>query len=439
MAQTPNVAIVLCDTLRRDVLDVYGGPVSTARLLRALGENTVTYLGYSNSFWTVPSHFSLFTGMPVGKHGLHEAPDMNRVRDVMELGSQYSGTTLAWELRKLGYDTTGISNNILVSRLSGLDRGFKTFITNSSWVLDAPNIAYHEQELLEELAARYRGGLRHLRAFLGLARENGLGEALSTARLYARVSLLRAVSPFIADKGHVDAIDAARWLLGPEPFFLFINLMEAHEPYYFGDPNQILLLLKDRSKSVLRARRKIGEQLKGYLRATQICVMAAAAIARLIREKGLLQRTLFILTSDHGQEFMEHGALGHDSGHLYEEDVGVPIIVKPPEGLKLSPSGCYVGLHELYNLALSAASGEKEWTPSCGPGLAESYDGVFPDPEAGKGVRRVAVFEGDRKVAYRLDGGDWLVEEVVVGGRRLDPRSGETKKIAEELAPALPR
>ena len=48
-------------------------------------------------------------------------------------------------------------------------------------------------------------------------------------------------------------------------------------------------------------------------------------------------------------------------------------------------------------------------------------------------MRRVAVFEGDRKAAYRLDGGDPVVEEVAVAGRPLDPRSAEAKRVAGEL------
>ena len=57
---------------------------------------------------------------------------------------------------------------------------------------------------------------------------------------------------------------------------------------------------------------------------------------------------------------------------------------------------CYVGLHELYGLAV-------------------------PDPEAGGGVRRIAVFKGDRKAAYRLEGGDPVIEEVAVAGRPPGP------------------
>ena len=52
------------------------------------------------------------------------------------------------------------------------------------------------------------------------------------------------------------------------------------------------------------------------------------------------------------------------------------------ERLELSASSCYVGLLELYGLAVAAASGERRWSPSCGPGLAESYEAIVPDPAA---------------------------------------------------------
>ena len=428
MSQT-NIAIVLCDTLRRDVLDVYGGPVSTRQLLEALGGRTVAYLGYSNSFWTIPSHFSLFTGLPVSKHGVHEAPGRNTVEAVMELGrQQYGGPTLAWELRKRGYETIGISANPIVSYLSGLDRGFRHFVPyDFSYLfrlLGGSLLDLAERQELWEANAKYRGNLP--RAFISEARQRGLGWALSLTGAYIRKNVVQhLVSDYITDKGAAVAISILKSLHLAEPFFLFINLMEAHEPYYY------------RSKYDYRhlgCRRCLDREFRGYLRSARVCVRAVAEIARLLWERDLLRRTLFVFTSDHGQEFAEHGALVHLSGHLYRENVGIPIIVKPPDGLKLLATNCYVGLHELYGLALAAASGEREWLPSCGPGLAESYDGVAPDPEAGKGLRRVAVFKGDRKVAYRLDGGDPVVEEVVVAGRPLDPRSTEAERVAEELS-----
>ena len=428
----PNIVIVLCDTLRRDVLDVYGGSVSTEPLAEALGGNLVSYLGYSNSFWTIPSHFSLFTGLPVGKHGVHEAPGMNTIEVVMELGRRYKGSMLAWELRRRGYETIGISANPLVSHLSGLDNGFKHFVPHDPTYRPLPGLDLNEWLELRETGKIYNQD--KVRAFVGEAHRKGLLHALRLVDAYIRMSTVRLLTlDYITDKGAAVAISILRSFQLTEPFFIFVNLMEAHEPYYINDPNPILLALKSAGKGNHKVGSTIKRLRKGYLRSAKVCVRAVAEIAKALREKKVLQRTIFVFTSDHGQELMEHGALGHDSGHLYEEDVGIPIIVKPPEGLELSASNCYVGLHELYGLAVVAASGERRWSPSCGPGLAESYDGVDSDPEAGRGARRVAVFKGDRKAAYRLEGDAPVIEEVAVAGRPLDLRSAEVRRIAGEL------
>ena len=320
-----------------------------------------------------------------------------------------------------------------VSPSSGLDSGFRTFVPNDwasrlNW--PRPGLSLADEAALGEANERYRGSAA--KALIGELRRGGLAALARLAGMYLRPRAVRAlaIGGLAVDKGAAAAVSTAAQLARREPFMLFVNLMEAHEPYYYD------------SKFDYRyatCRRCVKRELMGYVMSAGACIRAAAWLANAMRSRGLLGRALFVLTSDHGQEFMEHGALGHASGHLYEEDVGVPMIVRPPEGVKLADDACYVGLHELYGLAIAAASGEREWSPSCGPGLAESYDGVAPDPSAGKGIRRVAVFEGDRRVAYRLDGGDWIVEEAVVGGRQLNPRSGETKKIAEGLATALPQ
>ncbi|MGC9113421.1 sulfatase-like hydrolase/transferase, partial [Acidilobus sp.] len=385
MAGTPaNVAIVLCDTLRRDVLDVYGGPVSTRPLLEALGNRFVVYTGYSNSFWTVPSHFSLFTGLPVNRHGIHEGPNRTTIMSVSELGRSFSGGTLASELRRRGFYTMGFSANGLVSYISGLNKGFECFAVDDSWLVSrllfSPIIPPDGLKIIEELREKHRGRLKYLSAFLDVLRNKGVSSAISIAALYFKVWLIWALSGYIADKGYTDAVTTVFWGVKGEPFLLFINLMETHEPYYFNSKFDY---------EHIRCARCVKREFKGYLKGAYTCVRAAAEIANILRSKGLLDRTLFILTSDHGQEFAEHGALSHLSDHLYEENIGIPIIVKPPEGMKLPRSDCYVGLHELHGLAMAAASGDREWAPSCGPGLAESYEAVWPDPNAGKGIRRV--------------------------------------------------
>ncbi|ADL19057.1 sulfatase [Acidilobus saccharovorans 345-15] len=439
MAGAPtNVAIVLCDTLRRDVLDVYGGTVSTRPLLEALGNRAIVYTGYSNSFWTVPSHFSLFTGLQVDRHGVHEGPNRNTLMSVSGLGRSFSGHTLASELKRRGFYTIGFSANSLVSYISGLNKGFECLAVNDSWLiygpLFTPIIALNNLKIIEELGAKHRGRLKYLSAFLDILKNKGVSGAASITALYFKVRLLRALSDYVADKGYTDAISTVLWDVKGEPFLLFVNIMEAHEPYYYNDPYFINNAKWD--YKIISCARCVRREFKGYLKGASTCVRAAAEIANVLRSKGLLGRTLFIFTSDHGQEFAEHGAIGHNSGHLYEENIGIPIIVKPPEGMKLSRSDCYVGLHELYGLAMAAASGDREWAPSCGPGLAESYEAVAPDPNAGRGIRRVAVFLGRHKAVFRLN--DDKVEEVAEAGRPLDLGSDKAKGVIDELRGHLP-
>jgi CRISPR/Cas system CMR-associated protein Cmr5 small subunit len=401
-------------------------------MLEVFKNDYTIYKGYSDSFWTLPSHFSLFTGMSPKKHGIHEDLSKNNFESTMELGSHYTGTTLAWELGKKGYETIAVSNNPIVSPLSGLSKGFKTFILHTNWIPNIIGLNYFEQKKLKYYLKKYdikydinnEDKLKLFTTFFKISKKN-LKESLKMTSLYAKIKFKKLSNPIVMDKGHLFTLSLLDGFEFREPFFLFVNLMEAHEPYYNTDPNP-LLLLKYKSK-----KGTIMKRLKAYYRSTNLCINTVSEIAKILNNKSIISRTLFIFTSDHGQEFREHGSLGHMSGHLYEENIGIPMVIKPPINIKIKPSDCYVGLSNIYNLIMDIVSGTKEWSPSCYGGVSESYNGIYPDPTSNLGINRVAVFNKNNKVVYRVN--DDVVEEVIKEGKNIDPSSPEARILAKEL------
>jgi arylsulfatase A-like enzyme len=164
--------------------------------------------------------------------------------------------------------------------------------------------------------------------------------------VFTEAPLLAALSqPFAA------VVDQARaWLAEPRPtpFFLFLHNYEVHMPYEesppydrmfdpdydgqfaprisakqwsrMGDPDQGWM--SDRDVEHLRAR---------YDGAIRHMDLAFGALLDTLEAQGLGDSTCVVLTADHGEEFREHGDVGHARAKLYTELVKVPLIIRCPE------------------------------------------------------------------------------------------------------------
>jgi arylsulfatase A-like enzyme len=129
-------------------------------------------------------------------------------------------------------------------------------------------------------------------------------------------------------EGHVAATfaKAEAWLRrqANKPFFLFLHTFEVHYPYtpparyaaLFGNPERPAGLPADYAPELYdREIRYVDDQFDSFLRKLQ--------------GAGLLDRTIVIVTSDHGEEFLEHGFIGH-GGNLHPEVLHVPFLVRGP-------------------------------------------------------------------------------------------------------------
>lgn len=269
-----GILLVSIDTLRRDRLGCYGSPRRVSpeidRLARdgALFESCV-----APSSWTLPSHVSMHTGL---------SPSVHRVTgDERRLGA--SRLTTAELLRRAGFATAGFVTHYYVSGDYGLDRGFESF-------------TYHQE--------------------------------LPAAAMCER---------------------AAEWIAAHDerPFFCFLHLFDPHWDYEPPAPYAEVV--------GGRAAREYRGPVDGRFDPMQPWIDPAteippadfahaldlydgeiaavdAALGRLfarLDELGVTERTLVIVTSDHGEEFRDHGSFGH--GHsLYEETVRVPLVVRAP-------------------------------------------------------------------------------------------------------------
>ncbi len=276
--ERPNLVLLVIDTLRADRLGTYGYGRETSPILDALAARGVVFeRAFAPSPWTWPSTASLLTGLDPPEHG---------VLDFTSCWLAGELRTLAEHLRDAGFATAAGSANPLVIAGKNFHRGFDEF---------------HEVHRAD--------------AWKVLAR----------------------VEPWLRARG-------------PERFFLYLHLFEPHAPYEPRSDTHAPWLdgvsapegwRRDAVAQILR-RRYSGEVIDGRqlerlvehasdLYDGEIATVdrALGDLVALLTELGVLERTLIAVTSDHGEEFLEHGQYGHTK-QLHVESVRVPLILAGP-------------------------------------------------------------------------------------------------------------
>jgi len=262
----PNLVIILADTLRADRLGAYGSPTGRTPFLDGLAARGVVFSrAYAPSSWTTPSVASLFTATYPSTHG------------VVFYGARLPATpfTLAERLRGLGYRSAGFSTNFLINQSLGFARGFDRWQT----ILGPSD---------REIKVR--------------------GEKLRR----------RAIG-WLDAAGHRHAGGT----------FLYLHYMEPHGPYQppaaFRQPppgGRAGAVHEPRRTRSAAATRALG-LYDGEVAALDAEIEQLFAE---LRRRGFLDRTIVAFTSDHGEEFDEHGGLGHGRT-VFNESIHVPLIL----------------------------------------------------------------------------------------------------------------
>jgi len=269
-AGRPSVVVVLLDTLRLDHVGWGGSPLPTTPRLDALARKGVHFTqAIPQSSWTKPSVASLLTGLIPSRHLAVGRPGVGYYPVLPE-----DRRTLAEAFAVAGYRTAAISTNPNIAWLFGFQQGFEDWMEDASW--DARRVA---------AAARDWVGARD----------------------------------------------------GEQPFFLYLHFNDAHYPYEapegfqgrFDHTGRTAVLNGTTEREFREGSREFTPEDVEHLR-----LAYAEEVAFLDEVVGALVEDLLasrddlvvVLASDHGEEFLEHGDLGH--GHtLYDELLRVPLQV----------------------------------------------------------------------------------------------------------------
>jgi len=277
-----NVILISLDTLRADRLGCYGCQTAKTPFLDLLAKNGVVFEeAISNSSWTLPGHGAMLTGVQPTTLGLFKVTDR----------LDNHALTLAEVMRENGFDTGAVTSYILLDKVYGFHQGFDYF-------------DYEDMQPAATIVDKAIG----------------------------------FIEPRLAKN-----------------FFLFLHMYDTHWPYEPDEatakefwPGQIVAPLRQLIATTDYAQFAI-KVIRGEDMLNDFCLaMYDGEIAQVDRELGRLfkflyekkaiDNTLLIVTSDHGEEFRDHGYFGHGLT-LYDEVLHVPLIMRfpmmLPEGVRV--------------------------------------------------------------------------------------------------------
>lgn len=281
-AENPrNVILISLDTTRSDRLTPYGAERDNSPNLARLAEESVVWTDcWAQSTSTGPSHRSLFTGQYVHRHGMH---------DNFYHSQAYS---LASLLKAAGYTTAAFTGGGFLRESFGFDHGFDEFVGISP-------------------------------------------EGRSTRGMKSLDLVLPRVHDWL-DRRPQD-----------RPFFLFVHGYDPHCPYWPPEPYRgsysnwyrggldLSAACGHDEFNELSAGGALGEDGRRLLNDLYDASIASAdeqlgVLLERLRREGLLDDSLLIFTSDHGESLGEHGWVGHI--RMWEEQIQVPLMIRFPGG-----------------------------------------------------------------------------------------------------------
>jgi arylsulfatase A-like enzyme len=295
----PNVVLVVIDALRADRLyaERNGAPVMPK--LSAFARESATFTAaVSPASWTRPSMASLMTGLPVDQHQVYYLFNNPGEEPLKSDNLKPAYVTLAEYLKDYGYNTFGITTNGNLQPGTGFDQGFDEYIFYD----------YADSAPADKVSKRALQALETLQP-----------------PFFCYLHYMDPHGPYQPPADHADAFGPL-----PEPTLTDAPIFESNASFM-----DYLVETAKRAAGldVPRAFPPMSEAGRERVRALYDaeCHFADAEAARVLESvRAKYPDALIIVTADHGEEFWEHGGMGHGTT-LYDEQLRVPLIVNAPD------------------------------------------------------------------------------------------------------------
>ncbi len=280
-APRTQVLLISVDTLRRDGVGSFGGAFATPHLDQLAAESEIWTAAYAVASWTKPSHASLLTGF---------YPDTHRAI-LVEQGMDAAVPTLAERFRSAGFATSALVFDCTwLSPRWGFGKGFDSYRV-TPWRAG------------RQAQAATQWVLDH--------RDRDFFFFLHTFEPHSDFAVLPYEAPgisrrTIADQFGVPGFGCRQGVCAAN----FVNALDRGEVPERPEDAKILRSTYDSGVSYLDD--------------------SLGALFEILRGSGVWDDLMVVVTSDHGEEFSDHGGFGHHT--LYDEILRVPLIIKWPRG-----------------------------------------------------------------------------------------------------------
>ena len=317
-ADAQNVLLIVWDTVRTDNLSVHGYRRKTSPNLERLASRGVRFdHAFATAPWTLPSHSSMFTA---------RWPHELTAGWLSPLDETH--TTLAEYLGSKGYDTAGFVANLdYCSRETGLSRGFAHF--------EDYLIAF-DDVFTRYLALGNRLDLLTPASVLNRLLKKYIGDSydvIPRSREHAKNAAL-------VNRSFLDWLS---WQRGRgRPFFAFLNCNDAHSPYEVPDRSipgfglrpvsyvdRLTLQSWDALEKTKVSQAHVQMAVDVYDDSIFYLDRQLGILLDELGRRGILDDTLLIVASDHGEHLGDHGLFFHGCS-LYRQVVGVPLVMVDP-------------------------------------------------------------------------------------------------------------
>ncbi len=387
----PNVLFILIDTLRRDHLSLYGYHRPTSPNIDAVARDGWVFDNHvSHGAQTVPSTLSIMLSQLPAEHGFVHRFDGQFAKERPLYGDDL--VFLSEALQDAGYQTAGFVANPFLGEQNGFDQGFDHFL-----------------------------------------------HALDGTRL---------------------SNDAKRWMKSAagegKPFFLYLHYMEVHAPY--NAPKEFAKRFAPAKGRVLRIRNGPRRVAPKNLECTRAMYDSSilhvdSLIGDVLSQLDALdlrEETLIVITSDHGEEFLEHGGLGHGTS-VYGELVRAPLILSYAPRFAKGKRITHLSRHLDLASTLLDVAGIEPPSSFRGGSLLEPAARAFTDEGAWRAVysgdlKLILDTESDRTQLFRskdqldvnaldLPESEATLREMIDEYRQLEAMSGDRRKSGLEWSP----
>lgn len=302
--EKPNVLLIIIDTLSAKHLEVYDDSLNNAPNLSNLAKNGIVFeRAYSSAPWTKPSIASVFTGQFPRNH------TVTKLNSVLPKDKD----TMSEYFKEMGYETSGVISHTLLKRGNGYEQGFEDF-----------------------KLVPFRGNVHD-----------------------------SITSDKVTDIA-IEQIDKHKQT--KRPFFQFIHYFDPHFNYQHHQKFDRTSWYKGKLRPGMgfRKLRSLIPQMtpedQKYLVGLyhEEIAFTDEQIGRLLehlKSNGLYENSVIVVTADHGEEFLDHGGLGH-TRTLYDELIRVPLIISWLKTLPSSKQSAMVGTIDLFPSLIELTGGQ---------------------------------------------------------------------------------